>query len=91
MNGPPEGESPCSAREALELCDLWTRRDRDIYADAPFVTRYDYRLTCIAEGQADLRRLVARIASLQQDMRTIMMVTRWDHQAHQIAKRALQP
>ncbi len=32
-----------------------------------------------------------RITSLQQDMRTIMDVTRWEHQAHQIAKRALTP
>lgn len=32
-----------------------------------------------------------RITSLQQGMRTIMTVTRWEHQAHQIAKRALTP
>jgi len=59
--------------------------------------RYKYP-DCSDVLAAEVERLRAvseeqqwRITSLQQDMRTIMTVTRWEHQAHQIAKRALTP
>ena len=59
--------------------------------------RYQYP-DCADVLAAEVERLRAvcekqqwRIASLQQDMRTIITVTRWEHQAHQIAKRALTP
>jgi hypothetical protein len=45
--------APCSAKRALELCELWTRRDIAQYHDAPFRMNLEHRLACIREGMAD--------------------------------------
>lgn len=47
------GPAPCSAKRALELCELWTRRDIEQYHDAPFRMNLEHRLACIREGMAD--------------------------------------
>lgn len=45
--------APCSAKRALELCELWTRRDIEQYQGAPFIKNLEHRLACIREGMAD--------------------------------------
>ena len=48
--------APCSAKRALELCEMWTKTDIKIYSDAPFRMSLEHRLACIREGLADLAR-----------------------------------
>jgi hypothetical protein len=58
---PPLADAPCSARQALELCAMWTKNDIDRNTDPHGRSVLRHRMECIEQGLADLDGLKAKL------------------------------
>jgi hypothetical protein len=51
-----ELETQCSAKQALEMCELWFKSDIQVSHDSPFIENIKWRLACVLQGLEALRK-----------------------------------